>query len=128
MHLAGSERVPLGKRVSQKPPLRLRGAGSSPAGSERSPGRHLAVTGPEDDAGMILKLLLLVVAMTAAAVGLIHLALRVLRWTRANRGAASEGLATGFLADWVSDGIDSGGSDSSASHGGDHTDSGSDHH
>ena len=75
---------------------------------------------------MVLKLLLLMVAIPAVVLGLIHLALRVLRWARANRGAASQQLASGLLPDWVSDGIDSWLSDSSSSHGADHT--GADHH
>ena len=76
---------------------------------------------------MILKVLLLLVAVPAVMVGLIHVALRVLRWARANRAEAATGLATGLLPQWMTDGIDSWVSDSAASEGG-HSDTGADHH
>lgn len=76
---------------------------------------------------MILELLLVLVAIPAVVVGLILVALRVLRWARKNRGDASMELATGLLPDWVSEGIDSWVSDSSPTEAG-HSDAGVDHH
>ena len=70
----------------------------------------------------ILELLVLLVTIPAAMVGLPLLALRVLRWARANRGDASMELATGLLPEWMTDGIDS-----AVSEGG-HSDAGVDHH
>lgn len=75
----------------------------------------------------ILELLVLLLTIPAAMVGLPLLALRVLRWARANRGDASMALATGLLPEWMTDGIDSWASDSAPSEGG-HSDVGVDHH
>lgn len=70
----------------------------------------------------ILELLVLLVTIPAAMVGLPLLALRVLRWARANRGDVSMELATGLLTEWITEGIDS-----VASEGG-HSDANVDHH
>lgn len=76
----------------------------------------------------ILLALLLLVAIPAVIVALIRVALRILRWARANRGEASMELATGLLPQWMTDGIDSWVDDAASSGSADHSDAGGDHH
>ncbi len=76
----------------------------------------------------ILKVVLLLAAIPAAIFALIHLALRVLRWARANRGDAAMELSTGLLPQWMTDGIDSWLDDAASGSAAEHTDAGGDHH